>query len=210
MQLIDPVLALITRKIEKNEHTTVRHLKVKLAQRIGMTYLRLRAVTWAYRRGNKSLLENVKKTITDSKLKTNVEKVAAKRQLGGGGATAQKSSEGDSEAVAEGNVDYFKDIDLEKLEDLIDFLIENLRDKDTVVRWSAAKGLGRVTGRLDLDMADDVVSSVLELFSPNESEATWHGGCLTIGELSRRGLLLPTRLEEVFPIIHRALHYDVN
>jgi tubulin-specific chaperone D len=61
-----------------------------------------------------------------------------------------------------------------------------------------------------MDMADDVVSAVIQLFSPNETEATWHGGCLTIGELSRRGLLLPTRLNEVFPIIHKALHFDLN
>jgi HEAT repeat protein len=54
-------------------------------------------------------------------------------------------------------VDYFADVDEEELENIIDFLIENLRDKDTVVRWSAAKGLGRITGRLNLEMADDVV-----------------------------------------------------
>ena len=59
-------------------------------------------------------------------------------------------------------------------------------------------------------MADDVVTSILELFHPNESENSWHGGCLTIGELSRRGLLLPSRLAEVFPVINKALVYDVN
>lgn len=77
---------------------------------------------------------------------------------------------------------------------MIDYLFESLRDKTTVVRWSAAKGIGRITSRLEIQMADDVVNAVLDLFSPNETEDTWHGGCLTLGELSRRGLLLPSRL----------------
>lgn len=40
------------------------------------------------------------------------------------------------------------------------------------MRWSAAKGIGRVASRLTYSLADEVLSSVLELFSP--SEVCWH------------------------------------
>lgn len=36
------------------------------------------------------------------------------------------------------------------------------------MRWSAAKGIGRVTSRLTYSLSDEVLSSVLELFSPGE------------------------------------------
>ena len=133
-----------------------------------MVYLRPRVVTWAYSRGNQNLLSNLEKTVTESKLKTNVLK-----QNSSNNSNIQADRRGD--LAMDKNIDYFADVDEEQLENIIDFLIENLKDKDTIVRWSAAKGLGRITSRLDLDMADDVVNSIIELFSPNDSEATWHG-----------------------------------
>ena len=36
--------------------------------------------------------------------------------------------------------------------------------------------VGRVTGRLPKELADEVVGSVLELFSYQESDSAWHGG----------------------------------
>lgn len=208
LKQIPDLLKLIQIQGTKKENTTIRHYKVKLIQRIGMVYLKPRAVAWAYKKGNKNLLQNLQKTITDSKIKTNVEKATASKKT-----SSQLASQEECKSQLQGGEEdatYFEDIDIEKLEDIIDFLVENLKDKDTVVRWSSAKGLGRITGRLDSDMANDVVSALYALFAPNESEVTWHGGCLAIGELSRRGLLLPQRLGEVFQIINKALHFDVN
>lgn len=37
------------------------------------------------------------------------------------------------------------DINFEQLETIIQLLLEALKDEDNVVRWSAAKGLGRIT-----------------------------------------------------------------
>lgn len=43
-----------------------------------------------------------------------------------------------------------------------------------------------------------------------ERDTAWHGGCLALAELARRGLLLPDRLPSLEPIIRSALVYDVR
>jgi len=57
-------------------------------------------------------------------------------------------------------------------------------------RWSAAKGIGRITARLPIDLADDVLGFVLNLFSGRESDSAWHGGCLALAELGKHILRL--------------------
>lgn len=56
------------------------------------------------------------------------------------------------------------EVNFEQLESIIDVLIESLKDGDTVIRWTAAKGIGRITQRLSKDLADQIVEQLLELF----------------------------------------------
>ena len=45
----------------------------------------------------------------------------------------------------------------DEVEEIVEFLLTALKDRETIVRWSAAKGVGRVTGRLPRDFADQVL-----------------------------------------------------
>ena len=49
-----------------------------------------------------------------------------------------------------------------------------------------------------------------DLFTSEETESSWHGGCLALAELCRRGLLLPERLDTFDPILEKALVYDIS
>jgi hypothetical protein len=85
-------------------------------------------------------------------------------------------------------------------------LLAALADKDTVVRWSAAKGVGRVAERLPRALADDVIAAVLAVLGPGGGSVrarAWHGGCLALAELARRGLLLPPRVADAAPLLYQ-------
>ncbi|XP_070937996.1 tubulin-specific chaperone D isoform X1 [Macaca nemestrina] len=168
-------------KLPESNQTLLRKLGVKLVQRLGLTFLKPRVAAWRYQRGCRSLAANL--------------------QLLAQGQSEQKpliptEDDDDDDDVPEG------------VESVIEQLLVGLKDKDTVVRWSAAKGIGRMAGRLPKALADDVVGSVLDCFSFQETDKAWHGGCLALAELGRRGLLLPSRLVDVVAVILKALTYD--
>lgn len=80
---------------------------------------------------------------------------------------------------------------------VMDELLKCLRDQDTVVRWSAAKGLGRIAARLPSSFVEDVNDAIVGLFSHLESDSAWQGGCLALAEVARQGLLAIERLPNV-------------
>lgn len=89
------------------------------------------------------------------------------------------------------------------------YYYSNIVAQETIVRWSAAKGIARVAERLPRDFAEQVLDTTLSLFAihlpaamamgdlPPIAEATWHGASLTCAELARRGLIPEIRLPEL-------------
>ena len=188
-QVVPRVFESVVATVDGASGTTQRMLAVKLVQRMGLTFLEPRNQQWRYTKSLNSLEANL---------------------AGAGGGTSNGVA---APAVQVGGVaedDEDEDFEVaEEVEEVIDILLTHLKDSDTVVRWSAAKGVGRITGRLPLAFADEVLGALLELLSAAERDTAWHGACLALAELCRRGLLLPDRLSSVLPLVYKALVYEV-
>eukprot|EP00898_Chlorokybus_atmophyticus_P007558 jgi/Chlat1/7803/Chrsp66S07259 len=171
----------------------VRKLAVKVTARIGLVHLAPRVVAWRYQRGNRSLVSNLADPSTEA-------------MVPGSTPSTRQQPHLIPDVPADDEEYDVPDV----IEDVIERLLVGLRDKDTVARWSAAKGIGRITSRLPIPFADQVVESVVDLFNPAEGDGAWHGGCLAIAELARRGLLLPARLPQVVPLVIQSLSYEIR
>ncbi|GBF90082.1 tubulin-folding cofactor D [Raphidocelis subcapitata] len=173
-----------------------RRLAIKLASRVGLTLLPPRLARWRYVRQRATLLGGAGGCDGPG---------AAPPPPGAEAAAAEAEAEADAAADAAAAAALEAGV-----EDLIGCLLAGLRDRDTGVRWAAAKGVARLTGCLPAELGAEVIDSVMELFRPSESDTAWHGGCLALAELARRSLLLPARLPAVAPVVAAALAYDVR
>jgi hypothetical protein len=156
----------------------LRKLFVKWFSRMGCAYLPARVASWRYQRGRRSLWENLESSRT-------------------------RKCAPDKESTAPDTDDLFHVPD--HVEDAMGLVLQSLTDASTVVRWSAAKGVGRMTERLPAICAHDVLDFILELCRDPERDHAWHGACLALAELARRGLLLPARLGDVVPLVVKAI-----
>ncbi|TFK74799.1 TBCD protein [Pluteus cervinus] len=110
----------------------------------------------------------------------------------------------------------------EVVETILEQLFQSLQDKDTLVRYSAAKGVARIAEKLPNDFVDQVLDTVLSHFAihsvaaatiydlPAIAENTWHGACLSCAEMARRGLISSEKLPELIEWLSKALYFDLR
>ncbi|VDN56641.1 unnamed protein product [Dracunculus medinensis] len=192
--LAKPVLDLMNRISSlADTDIIVKKLSIKLIQRLGMVFLKPKVASWRYERGNRLLTLN--------------EKSATINELHSNHASFLSSKEILEKSATSHIVDYY--IPQEELEIVLNWILQALSDRDTEVRWTGAKGIGRVVSRLPRGLAEDVLFSIFSNnFNSNAGMAAWHGGCLAIAELSKRGFLMVERLGNVLQIILQALVFE--
>ena len=80
-----------------------------------------------------------------------------------------------------------------------------------LVKPNAICSPGRPAHSLVQELGDEVVASIMAQFDEVAADdCAWHGACLALAELARRGLLLPERLPEAARTVSRALAYDIR
>lgn len=158
---------------------------VKIIQRLGLVFLKPRLAKWRYQRGSRSLTA---KLAVDDATKDAIE--FQHEEITAGKILCSSSFTFWVECIslkfcyiffAEENED---DIEVpSEIEEIIEELLQAMRNPSSDIRWSAAKGIGRITSRLPKEFGDEVVGSVVEILNPLEPHEAWHGACLAIAEL---------------------------
>nr|CCC49973.1 putative tubulin folding cofactor D, fragment [Trypanosoma vivax Y486] len=185
-QLIPSVAALFS---AHSSDTLLCKAAVKVQQRLAMALLKGRSAPWRYHKRVTFLAHNLgESSMPDS------------RTLSNSGNNNEVGDDEGDDCVVEGV----------GLEDAIGLLLEAVCHKDTVVRWSAAKGVARVCSRLSRTMAEDVITAVLDVFDNEHSDSSWHGGLLAVAELCRRSILHPRHLSTIVQFTTRGLSFDLS
>ncbi|KAJ2930914.1 hypothetical protein H1R20_g6182, partial [Candolleomyces eurysporus] len=109
----------------------------------------------------------------------------------------------------------------QEIEQILEELLQSLEDKDTVIRYSAAKAIARVAEHLPSSFSSQIVDSVFALFAvhsiaaaalydlPAVAEYTWHGACLACAELARRNQITDSHMPDLVEWLSKALYFDI-
>ncbi|UYV63683.1 TBCD [Cordylochernes scorpioides] len=166
---------LLACNLSASPYSHVQRMFFKVLQRIGLTFLPARVASWRYQRGLRSL-----------------EATLASQQH-------QPVEDSPGAGDSEDNFPVAPEV-----EDVLAELLKGLQAQHNIVRWSAAKGVGRVAERLPRLLGQEVVGAVLERGGDGDAQ---QGACLALAELGRRGALLPEQLPVTLAAAHRALLY---
>ncbi|KAJ2503722.1 hypothetical protein GGH96_000062 [Coemansia sp. RSA 1972] len=133
------------------------------------------------------------------------------------------SNNGGAFAVRDDEAAESPDVEVpQEMEAFVGILLQKLHDKDTIVRWSAAKGIGRISERLPMALAREIVLAVGDILKDETlvenglidvsmtTEYSWHGALLCLAELSRRGMLGAQALRQIVPWVVRGLTYEIQ
>ena len=212
--------------IEKVNGELMSHLLVKLVQRLGLALLPKRVASWRAKRGARILgaigqqQDHQKQQQQQQKLDASESQSASRSPPASEPKSDKRVIDRDADILmdesaekeAEVEEEEFKleNISTDWLESILSTLFVAAQNGQTKIRWSAAKGIARVASRLDRRRAGDVIDMVLGNFFDAEAsnEFAWHGGCLTLAEMSRQGLVLVEKLNLVINVIQEAIVYD--
>ena len=214
--------SVVTSFNNNSNNLLLRRYLVKWWTRLAVVYLKESSTSsnanksWRYKRGYRSLHDNLHSAGADGNKTTNLtaaktaNSTAAKRQ--GQPPTNLNSIDdnnidNDDKDGSHNDPDFF--VIPDEVEQFTGYVVAALRDVSTPVRWSAAKGLGRIMTRLPAVCGEDVLDAILIMFDDIEQDNGWHGACLALAELSRRGLIPVHRFDDVIPKIVEAIQYDV-
>jgi hypothetical protein len=106
------------------------------------------------------------------------------------------------------------------LEDVIDHLLQSLGDRDTPVRYAAAKAISLIISELEPEMGHEVIQAVLETFKEDIPRSAvgvdyqtvnalkWHGLTLTLSHALFKRSASPSQLLDILNALVSALNFE--
>ncbi|KAK1054092.1 hypothetical protein LTR12_002042 [Friedmanniomyces endolithicus] len=106
------------------------------------------------------------------------------------------------------------------LENVIDFLLRSLGDRDTPLRYAAAKALSLITQELDPAMGHEVIQAILDSFKEdlprgsttldfrNADPLKWHGLTLALAHVLFKRSASPEQLPDIINALVAALQFE--